>query len=126
MSDPMKWIFYGGQWVDNAETLGAVATHRFTVPAGKRWRVQSVYTEVDTSATLLIQAFSAANELLFDMYFQAASTNNISLGPSTLIANRNYPLMAFYLESGCYILVTWGAAQGTPEVSCTVFEVNTP
>lgn len=122
----MKWCFKGGQWKDNQETLGAVSTHRFTVPAGKRWYVQSVYAEIDASASMLIDVHNAGNFMLWEMFFAAASTNDVSLGPGPLIANKSHPMRSFYLSAGDYILLTWGAQQTTPEVACTVFEVNEP
>jgi len=113
-----------GRLEDNAETLGAVTTHTFTVPANTRWEVYGLYIERDANATLDIELYNAANVLLGEWLSQAAGTSNITVGLVTTGGVNFHMNAKIPLEAGWYIKVTWGAAQTTPEVACLVEEFD--
>lgn len=124
------WIFPGGKHISNFETLGAVATKSFTVPADKRWVVQGfMYVERDANATLDIALHDKDDNKIADLITQvAAGTTNLFF-PESIAGTAGdletwKMLKNLVLDEGWYVKVTWGAAQTTPEVSFPVLEVD--
>lgn len=104
---------------DNCETLGAVTSKTFTVPAGKRWLVFGGSAERDVSATLDIAIYNASDKLVMANAQVSAGTTTISWG-SLYTATANALMNAIPMSEGWYVKYTWGAEQVTPEVSLLV------
>jgi len=119
----------GGKLVTNVGTLGAVSSKTWTVPANKRWIILIGYAERDQAATLYAKFTDSADKALGYTPSLAAATANVTWGlagseagnaPS---ASRDMRLFGFMvLDAGMKVVITWGAAQTTPEVSLTVLE----
>lgn len=121
VASPFMFTFPGGRPIDNSATLGAVTTISFTVPAGKRWIFLCASAEVDTSATFTAYIYNSSDKRIQIVTSQSAGTITIDMpyGVSNIRSFYFFPMKA-----GDYIKFTWGAAQGTPEVSCTVLELD--
>jgi len=105
--------------VDNFETLGAVTTKKFTVPAGKRWMVYGGRAERDVATTLDIEFYNSSDKLLFAFAQVASGGTTISWG-LVFTASAQQLVEPIPLDPGDYVKYTWAAAQGTPEVTCLV------
>jgi hypothetical protein len=106
---------------DNAETLGAVATKKFTVGAGKRWLVYGGYVERDRGAALDIAFYNSSDKLIFAFTQVASGATNISWGV-VYTASAQQLAEVVPLDTGSYVKYTWSIAQVTPEVTCLVIE----
>lgn len=120
MKEVFAWIFQGGKRVTNVETLGAVATKTWTVPAGKRWLVVGGYAERDQAATLDLKVTDSADKtmMIFDQI--AAGVTNIGFGN---FDTDGWSFEPFVLEAGDKVVLDWGAAQTTPEIALLVLEI---
>jgi len=103
--------------VDNFQTLGAVATHTQTVPAGKRWLFYDGSVERDVNATLQITITDAADHVLVESDTEAAGTTRVQV-------SGLFKVLPLILDAGEKIVLTWGAGQTTPEISLVVLEVD--
>lgn len=115
--------------MDNFATLGAVSSVTITVPAGKRWILYGGYIERDQNATLTYEIRNAADKNIFGGGTIAAGTSNVLWGLTAILLGSTtfldyfhfpYPLI---MEAGSDILISWGAAQTTPEITALVLEV---
>ena len=124
------FTFQGGKLKSNFETLGAVATKSFTVPAGKRWIVLGLMSiEVDQDHTIDIGLYDSADTLLGNITQIAEPGVGTYYFPGQIAATAASlefwkMLKGLVLEGGWYVKVTWGVAQTTPEVSFPVLELN--
>ena len=109
-----KFFLYGGRRVTNVATLGAVATHAFVVPAGKRWVVLGGYAERDQNATLDIAAQDTGGNIIWFRDQVAAGVTNIGWLVQGILV----------LDATDQVVYEWGAAQVTPEVSLLVLEID--
>jgi len=117
MFDPRQ-----GRILDNIETLGAVATKVWTVPANKRWLLINCYAERDANATLILSVTSSGDKNLGFLSTVAAGVSNITFGSiANATAHRFDPIL---LKAGDKVVLTWGVAQVTPEVSLSVIEYD--
>jgi len=122
MFDPRQ-----GRVVSNWETLGAVATKAFTVPAGKIWEFMGFgYVERDVNATLNIKITDGTNDICFIIAQIAAGVTNISLPEDLATGDKQawMILKSILLPAGWTITVMWGVAQTTPEVAMVVREYD--
>lgn len=126
----MAWTFQGGKIKSNYETLGAVSTKSFTVPAGQRWMALGfMYVERDANATLDIALHDADDNKIADLITQvAAGTTNLYF-PESIAGTAGdletwKMLKGMVMEVGWYVKITWGAAQTTPEVCFPVVEIG--
>jgi hypothetical protein len=103
--------------ITNFQTLGAVATHTQTVPATKRWLLLDGSIERDNAATLQINITDAADQIFIHSNTEAAGTTRVSL--ASLFSS-----MPILLDAGHKIVLTWGVAQTTPEISLVVLEID--
>jgi len=111
-----------GRIVDNAETLGAVTTHTFTVPDDCRWELYGIIVERDVSATLVVEMFNENDFRLGAIASMAAGTGALTILPIS-VGGEDYMITCLMpMKAGWYIKLTWGAQQGTPEVACLVEE----
>ena len=112
-----------GMIVTNFETLGAVATKTFVVPAGKRWLILSGYAERDANATFDVKITDADDKTLWQATQVAAGTSQVSMfgGASAASHRWGYPPL---LAAGMKVKFDWGAAQTTPEVALLVVEYD--
>lgn len=115
------WTSPGGKISDNFETLGAVSSKTWTVPAGKRWVIYGGSAERDQNATLSIVHNTSADKKIMDFHYAVAGTSTICWPCGT-----SYPMGPFIAKAGDKIVYTWGAAQTTPEVSLQILEVDAP
>jgi len=130
MSECLAWTFPAGTVKSNWETLGAVATKSFTVPAGKRWLILGLLSlEVDVDNTIDIGLYDSADKLLGGITQIAAPgagtyyfPGQISGTPASLEFWKM--LKGMLLPAGWYVKITWGAAQTTPEVSFPIVEIH--
>lgn len=104
--------------VTNFQTLGAVATHTETVPAGRRWLLLGGDIERDAAATLQISIRDTANNVIIRSKTEPAGTTRVDV--ASLFYTMPQPL-----DPAWDILVTWGVAQTTPEISLEVLEIAT-
>lgn len=121
LREQFAWYFQGGKRVTNVETLGAVATKTWTVPTNKRWLIVGGYAERDANATLDLKITDSADKtiMIFDQI--AAGVTNIGFGN---FDTDGWSFTPFVLTAGDKIVVTWGAAQTTPEVALLVMEID--
>jgi hypothetical protein len=103
----------------NFETLGAVTTKTFTVPANTRWLVFGGKAERDVNATLDIAIYDGSDNVISAFPQVVAGTTTIYWG-FLATASTHALYNAVPLDAGWYIKYTWGAQQTTPEVSCLV------
>ena len=122
MSTVMAWTFPAGKMVDNVETLGAVATKTWTVPSNKRWLVIGGYLERDQNATLDLKITDNAGKTVLLCPQIAAGSSNVGFG--VMNTDSEFEFSPIPLDAGMKIVVTWGAAQTTPEIACLVLEVD--
>ena len=122
MSEVFAWTFPGGKRVTNVETLGAVSTKTWTVPASKRWLVIGGYAERDQNATLDFKVTDSADKTIMIAAQIAAGTTNIGFG--NFATDTEFAFNPFILDAGDKIVLDWGAAQTTPEIACLVLEVD--
>jgi len=126
----MAWIFQGGKIKSNHETLGAVATKSFTVPANQRWMVQGLMSiEVDVDHTIDIGLYDANDKLLGGITQIAAPGVGTYYFPQQIAATAASlefwkMLKGLIMDVGWYVKITWGVAQTTPEVSFPVVEIS--
>ena len=114
--------FPNGDLEDNVETLGAVATKTWTVPAGKRWLIIGGYAERDVNATLDLKVTDSADKTIMIMPQIAAGTTNIGFG--NFATDATWAFNPFILDAGYKIVLTWGAGQTTPEIALLVLEID--
>lgn len=115
---PIVRTFLGGEVVTNQADAGNVSTHRFTVPANKKWLLMYAYAERDTSATFDAEILDTADAHIGRLCDQvSAGTTNIDLPRDALWPN------IIVLDSGFDVLFTWGAAQTSPLVALVVLEI---
>lgn len=120
--------------VDNYEkdATGATAlwpadtTYVATCPTGKRWFLIGGVIKPDVNATAMTIVFNSSDEPLYQVGYQAASTNQQALLKQTADYNHanshGHPLI---MDAGDYLKVTFGAAQtANAYCSCVVLEVN--
>lgn len=125
MSIPnFMFTFIGGRPVLQFTHLGAVTSHSFTVPAGKRWLVFGGEVERDANAALSLYVYNAADELIMVIFSEGAGVAEHDWGvwvSSTPTESRSisHPIL---LGSGDYLKVVWGAAQTTPVVTIAYVE----
>jgi len=107
--------------VTNVETLGAVATKTWTVTTLKRWLIIGGYAERDANATLDLKITDASDKtiMIFDQI--AAGVTNIGFG---CFDTDGWSFEPFPLDEGMKIVLTWGAAQTTPEVALLVLQIE--
>lgn len=117
-----SFTFPGGKLVDNVETLGAVATKTWVVPAKKRWLVIGGYMERDANATADLYITDAADDVVMICAQIAAGVTNIGFG--NFATDAEFAFNPFILDAGYKIVITWGAAQTTPEISLLVLEID--
>jgi len=130
LSEVFAWTFPAGKHVSNYETLGAVATKSFTVPAGKRWIVQGfMVIEVDVDHTIDIGLYDSDDKLMGGITQIAAPGAGTYYFPQQIVgtaASLEFwkMLKNLVLGPGWYVKITWGAAQTTPIVAFPVLEVD--
>lgn len=117
MTNVFAWTFPGGRRVTNFQTLGAVATHTQTVPAGKRWLLLGGSIERDVNATLQCTITDADDNILIESDTEAAGTTRVQLAGL-------FKVLPQVCEAGDKIILTWGAGQTTPEISIIILEVE--
>ena len=115
------WTFQGGKRITNVETLGAVATKTWEVPANKRWLIIGGYAERDQSATLDLKVTDSADKTMMIWAQIAAGTTNIGFGA---FDTGQWPFNPFPLDGGDKIVLTWGASQTTPEIALLVMGID--
>ena len=108
--------------VTNVETLGAVATKTWTVPANKRWIVFGGYAERDVAATLDLKVTDSADKTIKIMPQIAAGVTNIGFG--NFATDTTWHFEPFPLDEGMKIVLTWGAGQTTPEIALLVLQIE--
>jgi len=124
------FTFKGGKIVSNFETLGAVATKTWTVPTGKRWVPMGLlYAERDANATFDAKVTDGSDKPIIP-----ALTTQIAAGVTNLGFPKDCPddgsiaafraLKGMVLKAGWKVVLTWGAAQTTPEISFPVLEID--
>ena len=122
MSTFFSWVFLGGKRVTNVETLGAVDTKTWAVPAGKRWLLIGGYAERDAAATLDLKVTDSADVTIMIMPQIAAGTTNIGFG--NFATDTTWHFEPFVLDGGDKIVLDWGVAQTSPEIALLVLEVD--
>ena len=122
MPAELVFTFLGGRRVTNVETLGAVSSKTWTVPTNMRWLVIGGYAERDANATLDLKVTDTADKtiMIFDQI--AAGVTNIGFGA---FDTDGWAFEPFVLDETDKIVLTWGAAQTTPEVALLVLEIQT-
>jgi len=103
--------------VNNFQTLGAVATHTQTVPAAKRWLFYGGSIERDNAATLQCTLTDASDQILVESDTEAAAATRVQL-------SGLFKVLPHILDAGEKIVLTWGVAQTTPEISLLVLEID--
>ena len=116
------WTFPGGKVVPNAETLGAVTTKIWTVPAGKRWLVIGGYAERDASAALDLKVTDSADKTIMIMPRIAAGTTNIGFG--NFATDATWAFNPFVIDGGMKVVLYWTNPQVTPEVALLALEID--
>jgi len=106
---------------DNAETLGAVATKSFTVPAGKRWLVFGGSAERDVGSTLDIALYTSGGKQIMAFAQVASGATTVSWGIMAT-ATAQQMTVPIPLKAAQYVKLTWSMTQTTPEVTCQVSE----
>lgn len=114
--------FPGGRRVTNVETLGAVDTKTWSVPAGKRWLVIGGYAERDQNATLDLKVTDSSDKTIMIHAQIAAGTTNVGFG--NFATDSEFAFNPFILDAGDKIVLDWGAAQTTPEIALLVLEID--
>lgn len=120
--DVFAWNFPGGRIHDIDELVGAVATKSYVVPAGERWKLLGGMVERDTSATLDVRGYNAADHDIYFLSDAVAGTYTVEV-PNKADFKRNYG-GDIILEAGDYIKIVWGAAQTNPRVTIRVLKVE--
>lgn len=115
--NPFTFTFPGGRLIDNFETLGAVATKTWTVPAGKRWVIIGGAFERDTSATLILQLTNAADKVI-------DSTPLVTAGTTMQYFSDMAYVVPWIADAGMKIVLTWGAGQTSNEITLLVLEID--
>lgn len=111
--------------VDNylapASAWGALNSHEFTVPAGKRWWLYGGIVKRDVSETVSVYLRNGSDEPLLYTMSAGASTNVVHYpDPAVCPIYRPIPM-----DEGDHILVALGGNQGAGAyLSCIVLEVD--
>jgi len=122
LSGVVSKTFPAGRRVTNVETLGAVSTKTWTVTSSMRWLIIGGYAERDQNATLDLKATDSSNKTIMICEQIAAGTTNIGFG--NFATDSEFAFNPFILDSGDKIVLTWGAAQTTPEIALLVLEIG--
>lgn len=113
--------------LDATSTWDSTTTHKITVPADTRWFLLNVYVWRTVSSTAHLQHKNAADKVLSELIYSAATTGGLGL-PNGIGAVRSiqlfYPLV---MDAGEYISFLFSVAQdATAYIAYSYLEIPYP
>lgn len=114
---------YIGDILSNNETLGAVDTHDFEVPLGRKWLLILGRAERDVNATFDLDFIDSDGATVMHHVSQiVAGVSQVEIPVALTAQEQRMWALGIILGGGQIVRYTWGVAQTTPVVLLQVLE----
>lgn len=123
-TDVLKFGRKVNNFLDDATSnWDTTTTHKFIVPAGKRWLLLGGNGFRSDAATVQVYCFNTANKKIFGLTELASAAGRFTYPSRTAEVDSGAIMDFMVLDAGEYVNFVFGAAQGaTAYISCVVIE----